>query len=181
MSSKGGLALKKSDANRLINVMVDRGDEEKTRKSQERLVGLYDKMNEGRSSSKWETIMPGISLIIVVVILGVLSGLIMSGCCPDSLIGIWIVLFALVLLAVIMLLVIWSAVRSHNEITLAWIDAWKRTEIEEIRQSMRDRDYRIVELMQELKTVLADTDINPDRQQRNRDADQSSYQEQNKS
>ena len=171
--------MKNSDANRLINVKVDRGDEEKTRKSQERLVGLYDKMNEGRSSSKWETIMPGISLIIVVIIFGVLSGLIMSGCCPDSLIGIWIVLFALVLLAVIMLLVIWSAVRSHNEITLAWIDAWKRTEIEEIRQSMRDRNYRIVELMQELKTVLAD--INPDCQQRKRDADQSSYQEQNKS
>ena len=171
--------MKKSDADRLIKVKVDRGDEEKARKSQERLVGLYDKMNEGRSSSKWETIILGISLILVVIILGVLSGLILSGCCPDSLIGIWIVLFALVLLAVILLLVIWSAVRSHNEATLAWIDAWKRTEIEEIRQSMRDRDYRIVELMQELKAVLADT--NPDCQQRKRDTDQSSHQEQNKS
>lgn len=131
---------------------VKKVDDESVREERgERLLALYEKINDGAPQGKSWLNICGIVSVIAIVAVGALSWFVVSSLGPASSAGIWVAYVILVLIAVFSSLVPWLSMRSYHEVTLAWIDAWKKTEIEEIRRLMRARDCRSFELMQEIK------------------------------
>lgn len=142
----------KSDISGLGEVETDRVDDEMSREErQERLLGLYREMNGGKSQSKGGLIACGVISVIAIVTLCCFSQFVISSLGPASSTEIWVAYAVFVLLIGLSLAVVLSSVRSHHEVTLAWVDAWKKTEIEEIRQSARKRDDKTFLAMYEMK------------------------------
>lgn len=138
-------------------------DEIGRKERQERLLDLYREMNGEKSSGKRKLLLECVALAGgALIALAILSGIVISSLVSVSLIGIWAVYIIFVLVSALALLIVWSSLRSYREVTLAWIDAWKRVELEGVRQSMRERDYVAFDLMQEtkrrLKSVGADSE-----------------------
>lgn len=142
----------KSDIDESDEVETDRVDDEKSREErQERLLALYEKMNEDEPLGKCKVITSGALLAIAIIAVSILSWAVISNLGQSLSAGLWVAYIIFVLFVGLLLIIVWSSVRSHYEVTLAWIDVWKKTEIEEIRRTARKRDDKTFLAMYEIK------------------------------